>query len=51
MAQVRNLRSIARHKEIAAVFHAVAVAEKQHEKRYLGLLTNVEAGTVSGAQV
>ena len=34
------------HKEIAAVFHAVAVAEKQHEKRYLGLLTNVEAGTV-----
>ena len=33
-------------KEIADVFEAVAVAEKQHEKRYLGLLANVEAGTV-----
>jgi rubrerythrin len=32
--------------EIAAVFEAVAVAEKQHEKRYLGLLKNLEAGTV-----
>ena len=32
--------------EIAAVFEAVAVAEKQHEKRYLGLLKNVEAGSV-----
>jgi len=32
--------------EIAAVFDAVAVAEKQHEKRYLDLLKNVEAGTV-----
>lgn len=32
--------------EIASVFEAVAVAEKQHEKRYLGLLKNVEAGTV-----
>ncbi len=32
--------------DIAAVFTAVAVAEKQHEKRYLGLLANVEAGTV-----
>ena len=31
---------------IAQVFEAVAVAEKQHEKRYLGLLANVEAGTV-----
>jgi len=31
--------------EIASVFEAVAVAEKQHEKRYLGLLKNVEAGT------
>ena len=31
---------------IAAVFSAIAVAEKQHEKRYLGLLKNVEAGTV-----
>jgi len=32
--------------EIAAVFDAVAVAERQHEKRYLDLLKNVEAGTV-----
>lgn len=32
--------------EIAAVFRAIAVAEKQHEKRYLGLLANIEAGTV-----
>jgi len=31
---------------IAAIFRAIAVAEKQHEKRYLGLLRNVEAGTV-----
>jgi len=31
---------------IADVFQAIAVAEKQHEKRYLGLLANVEAGTV-----
>ena len=31
---------------IAKVFEAVAVAEKQHEKRYLDLLANVEAGTV-----
>ena len=32
--------------EIAAIFTSIAVAEKQHEKRYLGLLANVEAGTV-----
>ncbi len=32
--------------EIAKVFEAVVVAEKQHEKRYLGLLKNVEVGTV-----
>jgi len=32
--------------EIADAFEAIAVAEKQHEKRYLGLLANVEAGTV-----
>jgi len=32
--------------EIAKVFEAIAVAERQHEKRYLGLLANVEAGTV-----
>jgi len=31
---------------IAATFEAVTVAEKQHENRYLGLLKNVEAGTV-----
>jgi len=31
---------------VAFVFEAVSVAEKQHEKRYLGLLANVEAGTV-----
>jgi rubrerythrin len=32
--------------EIADAFQSIAVAEKQHEKRYLGLLANVEAGTV-----
>jgi len=32
--------------EIAAVWDAVSVAEKQHEKRYNGLLANVESGTV-----
>src|SRR5690554_539684 len=32
--------------EIAAIFEAIAVAEKQHEKRYQGLLANLEAGTV-----
>jgi rubrerythrin len=32
--------------EIAAIFRSIAVAEKQHEKRYLGLLANVNAGTV-----
>ncbi len=32
--------------DIAKVFEAIAVAEKQHENRYLGLLANVEAGTV-----
>ena len=30
---------------IAAIFEAIAVAEKQHEKRYLGLLANIENGT------
>ncbi len=30
--------------EVAAIFDAVSVAEKQHERRYLGLLKNVEAG-------
>ena len=32
--------------EIASVFEAIAVAETQHEKRYLGLAANVEIGTV-----
>ncbi|MFH1144777.1 MAG: rubrerythrin family protein [Candidatus Eisenbacteria bacterium] len=31
---------------IAKLFEAVSVAEKQHEKRYLDLLRNVEAGKV-----
>ena len=33
-------------REIAAVFEAVAVAEKQHAKRYRDLLKNVQEGTV-----
>ena len=32
--------------DIAAVFRFIAVAEKQHEKRYRGLLANVQGGTV-----
>lgn len=32
--------------EIAAVWNAVSVAEKQHEKRYRDLLANVESGRV-----
>ncbi|MBL7074191.1 rubrerythrin family protein [candidate division KSB1 bacterium] len=32
--------------DIAKVFESIAVAEKQHEKRYLGLLDNIESGTV-----
>jgi rubrerythrin len=32
--------------EIADVFEAIAVAEKQHEKRYLGLAGNIEKGVV-----
>jgi rubrerythrin len=31
---------------IATVFEAIAVAEKQHEKRYLDLRANIEAGRV-----
>ena len=31
---------------VAAMFKSIAVAEKLHEKRYLGLLSNIEAGTV-----
>ena len=33
-------------KSIAKIFEAIAVAEKQHEKRYLDVLANIEAGTV-----
>lgn len=32
--------------KIAAVFMAIAVAEKQHEKRFLDLKNNIENGTV-----
>ena len=32
--------------EIAAVFDHISVAEKQHEKRYLDLAANIEAGRV-----
>lgn len=32
--------------EIAAVFNSIAVVERQHEKRYLGLLANIDAGKV-----
>ena len=31
---------------IAAVFDAIAVAEKQHEKRYVDLAANIDAGKV-----
>lgn len=31
---------------VANVFEAIAVAEQQHERRCMGLLANVEAGTV-----
>ncbi|MBT3376253.1 MAG: rubrerythrin family protein [Lentisphaerae bacterium] len=31
---------------IAAVFEAIAVAEKQHEKRYLALAANIDKGAV-----
>jgi rubrerythrin len=32
--------------DIAAVFTAVAVSEKQHEKRYRDLAANIQAGRV-----
>ena len=32
--------------DIADIFEAIAVAEKQHEKRYLALAKNIEAGKV-----
>jgi len=31
---------------IEKIFEAISVAERQHEKRYLGLLANIETGTV-----
>ena len=31
---------------VAKTFSAISIAEKQHERRYLGLLENVEAGKV-----
>ncbi len=31
---------------VAILFEKISVAEKQHEKRYLGLLANVEGGSV-----
>ncbi len=33
-------------KDIASIFTAIAVAEKQHEKRYKDLAANIEAGRV-----
>jgi rubrerythrin len=33
-------------KDVAAAFRAVSVAEQQHEKRYLDLAANIEAGRV-----
>lgn len=32
--------------DVGKIFEAIAIAEKQHEKRYLGLLANVETGNV-----
>ena len=32
--------------DVAAIFESIAVAEKQHEKRYLALRANIEAGNV-----
>lgn len=32
--------------KIAVIFNAIAVAEKQHDKRYKDLAANIEAGTV-----
>ena len=32
--------------DIAKVFESIVVAEKQHEKRYRGLLANIKAGSV-----
>lgn len=35
-----------RFPEIAAVFRSIAIAERQHEKRYLALAENIEKGQV-----
>jgi rubrerythrin len=35
-----------RFEEIAQIFEAIAIAEKQHEKRYLALKSNIENGKV-----
>jgi rubrerythrin len=32
--------------DIAAIFRSIAVAEKQHEKRYLSLMKNIQSGMV-----
>jgi rubrerythrin len=32
--------------DIASIFESIAVAEKQHERRYLGLMANIEKGSV-----
>jgi len=32
--------------QVASIFEAIAVAEKQHEKRYAALFANIEAGRV-----
>jgi rubrerythrin len=32
--------------DVVKTFSAISIAEKQHEKRYLGLLANIEAATV-----
>ncbi len=35
---------------VAAVFRAISIAEKQHEKRYLGLLENIKKARVFGRE-
>jgi rubrerythrin len=32
--------------DIAQIFESISIAEKQHEKRYLGLLSNIHTGSV-----
>ena len=41
-----NIASEEGFEEIAEIFKAIAVAEKQHEKRYLALVANIENGIV-----